>query len=360
MNNSPFNRLNHLSENQKTVEQKEIEPVEECMMRLANLAAIQEASTQVVTKNYSDSYLYHKGAYEKNIMQFLLEAEEVNKNDPSFKEIINMVKMQPFTYLSNVLRSDRVVLLTKLPKSMPRSFKVFCAKDVRKGTGNLKVYIDVTGVINPNGTVYSLSSGKLNELVCYLTSAMIYTIYYLDPIRFVNNTKLTEYGASCFSLLFTHVIDYLRVGGVSRVREKTIYLSVLYYHICILNGRMSDSVRNRAIKLSGLTSKETSVIDYQLNEHSFDNINTFIETITNILVINNGMKLDNFVEKWIFLYKTGTQFALELFPAFATMMTNAFHGAYINNQKTIEKVTNNGKDMVAFSRTILQIGSEML
>ena len=72
------------------------------------------------------------------------------------------------------------------------------------------------------------------------------------------------------------------------------------------------------------------------------------------------MKLDNFVEKWIFLYKTGTQFALELFPAFATMMTNAFHGAYINNQKTIEKVTNNGKDMVAFSRTILQIGSEML
>ena len=338
---------------------KHIPRVNKGLIGLAELAAIQEASSEVITKNYSDTFLYHKGDYEKNIMQFLLKADEVNKDDPSFRDIVDMVKRQPYSFLTKVLLSNRIVLLTQVPKSMPRSFKVFCAKDVRKGSGELKVYIDVTGVIGMSGMVYKLSPDKLNELVSYLTSAMIYNIYYLDPMRFINNTKLTEYGASCFSLLFTHIIDYLRAGGVNRVREKTIYLSTLYYHICVLNVKMSDSVKNRAMKLSGLTSKEVSVMEYQLTENSFDNIDTFIKDLCKILVIED-MKIDNFIEKWVFLYKTGTQFALELFPAFATMMTNAYHGAYINNQKTIEKVTNNGKDMVSFVRTIMQIGSDLI
>ena len=70
------------------------------------------------------------------------------------------------------------------------------------------------------------------------------------------------------------------------------------------------------------------------------------------------MKLDNFVEKWIFLYKTGTQFALELFPAFATMMTNAFHGAYINNQKTIEKVV--GNTLVSYTKNVIAKGGTLV
>ena len=101
------------------------------------------------------------------------------------------------------------------------------------------------------------------------------------------------------------------------------------------------------------------MLDYQIPEDAFNDINTFINALNNILKIGT-LKIDNFIEKWVYLYKSGTQFATELFPAFATMMTNAYTGSYINNQKTIEKITNNGRDMVTFVTALLQVGSESL
>ena len=40
------------------------------------------------------------------------------------------------------------------------------------------------------------------------------------------------------------------------------------------------------------------------------------------------------------------------------MMTNAYVGCYLNNQKTIEKLV--GKEMVDFSNTVLRIGAESI
>ena len=327
--------------------------------RLSEFAIIQEAAREVTIKTYNDSYLYHKGDYEKNIMEFIMKGEEINKNDPSFENVVYMVKRQPYSFLVNVLLSNRVVLLKKLPKSMPRSFKVFAGKDLRKGTKDIKVYIDVTGVITDDGGVYNISGSKLNELVSYLTSAMTYTIYHVDPIRLVGNTKLVESGTYCFALLFTHVIDYLRMGGVENVRGKTLYLSSLYYQLGILNIKPSESVRNRALKFSKLTSKEAEVLEYLIKADAFQNINKFIESLSIALKIPD-LRIDNFVEKWIYLYKTGTQFAVEYFPAFASLLTNAYHGAYIVNQLTVEKVTNNGKELTNFVQALLQIGKELM
>ena len=70
----------------------------------------------------------------------------------------------------------------------------------------------------------------------------------------------------------------------------------------------------------------------------------------------NKLTLDTIVEKWMYVYGTGTVFALELFPAFSNMITDSFVGAYINNQKTIEKVAGTG--MVTFTKTILTIGAD--
>ena len=150
------------------------------------------------------------------------------------------------------------------------------------------------------------------------------------------------------------------MGGVDNIREKSLYLSSLYYQKCLLGDIYSDNiVRNRAKKISGLSDREIDVIEYQLDKDSFTNIKNFVDTIARILKVN-ALKIDNFIEKWVFLYKSGTQFATEYYPAFSSMLTNANHGAYINNQKTIEKVTNNGKEMVAYTRALLQLGSELV
>lgn len=358
-NEKGLNHLIEFAENLKENKDKEKDiNVSENINRLAELASVTEAAREVTIKTYNDSFLYHKGDYEKNIMEFLMRGEEIDKNHPSFENIIYMLKRNPYPFLTNIIISDRIILLRKLPKSMPRSFKVFAGKDIRKGTSELKVFIDVTGVITDNGGEYSLSANKVNELISYLTSAMVYCIYHIDPIRLIGNTKLVESGTSCFALLFTHIIDYLRVGGVENVRGKTLYLSSLYYQIGILNVRMTDSVRNRALKISKLTSKEADMVDFQISKDSFKDINEFINTIALVLRVPE-LKIDNFIDKWVFLYKSGTQFATEYYPAFSSMLTNAYHGAYINNQNTIEKVTNNGKDLVEYCRALLQIGREM-
>ena len=87
------------------------------------------------------------------------------------------------------------------------------------------------------------------------------------------------------------------------------------------------------------------------------NIKYFIREVGKILRLNK-LTLEVFVEKWIFLFGTGTHFALELFPSFASMVTDAYVGCYINNQKTIEKII--GRDMVNFSNIIFKIGSDAI
>ena len=137
-----------------------------------------------------------------------------------------------------------------------------------------------------------------------------------------------------------------------------IYLSSLYYQINILQKDLTDGVKNVARKISGLSEREADILHIQFDHNTFLNIKYFLETVTKILKIDTKVTLELFIEKWLYLYGTGTGFALELYPAFATMITDAYVGAYINNQKTIERVT--GKDLVNFTNAILKIGSDSI
>ena len=105
-----------------------------------------------------------------------------------------------------------------------------------------------------------------------------------------------------------------------------------------------------------MTEREEEILNLQVDEEKmFINIKNFVEGLTKILKLPET-SLELILEKWVYLYGTGTQFALEIFPAFATMMTNCYVGCYINNQKTIEKIT--GRNMVDFTKGMLRIGSE--
>ena len=68
-------------------------------------------------------------------------------------------------------------------------------------------------------------------------------------------------------------------------------------------------------------------------------------------------KTSNVIAMWMQAFGTGTVFAMEFLPAFATMLTNTYIGGYIDQQMTIEKIT--GTAMVSFSKTILQIGASV-
>ena len=68
--------------------------------------------------------------------------------------------------------------------------------------------------------------------------------------------------------------------------------------------------------------------------------------------------MDNFIDKWLFLYGSGTQFATEIYTAFANLLINAYVGAYLNNQKQIEKIA--GRSMVEYCNVLFRVGGEVL
>ena len=99
------------------------------------------------------------------------------------------------------------------------------------------------------------------------------------------------------------------------------------------------------------------MIDVQMDENDFATIKLFIEKLADMIKVP-GLKIDNVVDKWMYLYGVNTIFALEYFPALSAMLTDAYIGAYINNQKTIEKVV--GNILVKYTKTVIDKGGSLV
>lgn len=305
-----------------------------------------------IVKNYSNTYLYNLVNYEDKLFNLIMKGERIDKNDPSFEDIkYEVKKRQVSNSLVKVLDSSNVVLLLS-PQPMAKAFKIFAAKDVKEDN-KLKVFIEVDVIRKIDG-VYKCSN--VDILVAYLLSALNTFIYYVDPKRLIMRDEINNAGAKCFSSLFTHIIDYIyKISTTPSTRDKCIYLSSLYYIKNILCKDITDSVKTMCRRISGISEREEEIIWLQLDDEDFLNIKTFIDKVGAILKLPK-LTIDIFVEKWIYLYGVGTQFALELYPAFATMITNVYVGCYLNNQKTIEKVV--GRSLIDFTTTILRVGAE--
>lgn len=308
-------------------------------------------------KNFGQSFLYSKADYGKEISSYIIKAERIDKDSKEFDNVKYIIQRNQVTsYLSKFLEKKALVLTTG--QLMPLSFKAFTAKDIRYDN-QTKVFVDCTGLItkNENGE-YTISNANIDTFIAYLLAAMNTIIYSAKPSLLTNNTTLLNTGTECFAKLFTNIIDYMRIGGVDHVREKTLYLSSLYYQFGVLLKDDTPTVYQRALKISGLSSREADMLSVKVPAASYDNINTFITALARVLNVEGELKLDNFIEKWVFLYKGGTHFGTELYPSFANMLIYSYMGSYIVNQKTIEKIL--GRSMVDFCKTLFKVGGEVL
>lgn len=308
-------------------------------------------------KNFGQSYLYGKADYNKEITNYIIKAERVDKDSKAFDNIKYIIQRNQVTsYLANFLEKKALVLMLNNP--MPLSFKVFTAKDMRYD-GQTKVFVDCSGLITKNSAdEYTISNANIDTFIAYLLAAMNAIIYSARPSLLTNNTTLLSTGTECFAKLFTNIIDYMRIGGVDHVREKTLYLSSLYYQINILQKDDTPTVYQRAAKISGLSSRECDMLLVKVPVSCYENIDTFVTALARVLNVEDSLKLDNFIEKWVFLYKGGTHFGTELYPSFANMLIYSYIGSYIVNQKTIEKIL--GRSMVEFCKTLFKVGGEVL
>lgn len=312
--------------------------------------------SEMKQKNLDSSFLYGKGDYGKKIYEFLMKSSRVDKSIQGFDDIRYTVKRNQYTSCLSVLLDNANVVLMMNPIPMPRALKVFAAKDIKED-GKTKVFIDVSEIIQFKNNEYVLKNSDTNIFISYLAAALHSLLYYSDAAYVINNTTMSESGLNAYAKLVSNVIDYMRIGGVDKVRNKVLYLAAMFYQINMQAKDDTESVYNKATKISGLNRKETELIDVQVTLAAYDNINTLVDAIAKVIKVDS-LKIDNFIDKWIFLYGSGTQFAADVYTSFANMLIYAYVGAYINNQKQIEKFA--GKEMADFTNALFRVGGDKI
>ena len=312
---------------------------------------------KIEIKNYDSSFLYSKASYGKMLYEYIIKSERIDKNSQEFDDIKYIIKRNQITSCLSSLLDRESIILTLPTKPMPRAFKVVAMKDVKEDKAT-KVFIDCSEVIKYNNGSYTIRNSDINKMISYLACALNTLIYHAKPSIILNNNQLITSSTTAFAKLCTNIIDYMRIGGVDNIRSKVLYLSSLYYQVGILLRDDNDSADQRAKKISSLSIREAQMLRVQAPTSCFENINTFVECLAKVLKVEGTLKIDNFIDKWILLYGSGTQFATEIYTAFANLLINAYVGAYLNNQKQIETAT--GRNMVEFCNTLFKIGGEVL
>ena len=320
-------------------------------------------------KSYSDSYLYNKyPTYQKLILDAIAKDPVLDKTTDQFQDVIFDIKRTKLISesLVRILTSTNTILLDCI-KPLPRTFKVFASRDPKsKNPNSIKIFIDCTNVITKqaNSSSYNVDDIKL---VSYLINAGICMVYHKNYTLITRRQNMIKSATTCFAKLFTFIIDYLAKVSIQESNKvKVLYLSAMYFLEGILKMDNPNSSKATAKKIAAISDREATMLDVLLDKacyekgmeprdvNPYENIKIFISTLIKVMHFNTKVvSLDIVCELWMKQYGPGTVFGMEYFPAFSAMLTDAYNGGYLNQQKTIEKVC--GADMVDYSKDALNL-----
>lgn len=320
------------------------------------------------TKILSDTYLYAKANYGREMYNYLMSSTVIDKYSDSFSDIEYQVKIRQVSpVIMKVLMSESIVLCTS-NKPMARPFKVFRAKNIKESRDkqDRKVFIDCTDLIVFDGGTYKCKN--IQHLLSYLITAMTYVLYYAIPDKLVRNTNFVQAGTEAFVDMMLYVLGYLKIPVTyADNREKMSYALALYYQRCILCKSDMNVISQMAKKVSKLDPKKCAYLDtifgVFFGEKPYVGIDEFIAEFARVFLNQekttkdpNRLSVDTLIDRWMYAFGPSTIFGLEFFPSFAQAIIDCYVGGYLNQQNTIEKIV--GNNVADFTNTLLDIGSE--
>lgn len=307
-----------------------------------------------MSKTYADTYLYREyPEYEKKLFGFILNAERIDTKSKEFEDILIDIKRSKISNaLAKVATSDNVILGLMPDSQLPKSFKVFAAKDVKLDKSKTKVFIDVSGFIQFKDGQYVCKN--MEWLTSYLINAMTSLIYAIKPTLFESNGSIVLNGSMAFTKLFTYIIDRMyKISSVTQLKNRVSFLACMYYQINILSKAYNDTTIASCIKASGCTENDARWAMTIIKNDAFSNIDTFVKALTKLGF--NDLKTSAVVSMWMKSFGTGTTMALEFFPTLSAMLTDTYVGGYLNQQLSIEKIVD--RTVIDFTKQILTIGA---
>ena len=309
-------------------------------------------------KTYSNTFIYTKFPYEEHIFRFLVNANRIDKESPKFEDIkYEFKKRQIDNCLLKVLNSKNVILCTSETLPLNTQFRVMCARDPKfKSNTDYKIFIDCTGliVLDKDG---NYKCRNIYILISHIVNAMVSMIYHKAENQILSTQLITD-SMEAFANLFTHIIDYLaKISVIPSTKSKCQFLSCMYFTENIIQKEFNTNYQHIAGKITNLSEREQEMIMLQCDESDFNDIKSFVTKLAEVIKVP-ALKIDNVIDKWMYLYGANTVFGLEYYPALSAMLTDAYCGAYINNQKTIEKVV--GNTLVSYTKNVIAKGGTLV
>jgi hypothetical protein len=183
---------------------------------------------------------------------------------------------------------------------------------------------------------------------------MLYRYY---PNKIVGNTNIASLAATCYTNMFTNIIDYLGVIGYSENKTKIGYLTALFFLNNLMGYELNDYNKTLAGKIVGITPREVKAYDLLISDDDmFDDINEFLNTVIDTFKLR-GLTLQTFVSQWMRRFGTGMEYGIELYTSFLSMIVSAYTGSYIVNQRQIEMACTS-VNLSKVSNTILKVGAD--
>lgn len=307
-------------------------------------------SDKPVATPISKCYLYSKmNGYTKVMADAILHAKRIDRNTTEFAEDVGLEikRSKAPIYLLKILNSKNTHLLQP-ENPLPKPIRIFAAKDI-KGNKKINAFIDISNIITEtNNNRYKVNT---SVLIAYLLSAKHNMMYYGIPGAFSNKSQLVLLETRAFAKLFTHVIDYLgNISVIPENREKMMYLSAEYFLYNHLKLTDEDRIHEIAMKVADITESQQNIFNIVSDGKDLKTLPGFVDTVKTIFKMNK-LTLSLVIEKWMFLYGAATVLSLEFLPSFLTMITDAYSGVYLNNQKSIEKIL--AKDLVELGKMLI-------
>ena len=254
----------------------------------------------------------------------------------------------------SVLMRDDVVLMINA-NELPRAFKVFEAIDIKEVGKKRKVFIDVTALITEKNGYYICSD--IFRFMTYLTQSVTYLLYRNEPLKILNNSNIIVSATECYVQCFSFILDYLRIIGYSESKTKIQYLTGLFFLNNLMGKDIDNTVKNIAAKIAKVSPAEIKSYELYYDKEDFTNIDTFISMIAETFKLK-GLTTEVFITRWMYHFAKGTEYAIDLFTSFCSMITAAYCGAYVVYQKQIEKCC--GRSMIKLVVSILEAGTGSL
>ena len=232
---------------------------------------------------------------------------------------------------------------------------------------NIFISLSLDLISEAQNTLNACSNGLTqSKRIVFLEFNTVTMVYHKAINKILNRTSMVNIATEAYAKCFTQVVDYLaKVSIQESSRISVLYLSSMFFTISALD-LSEDRAKSIATKIAGISNREAAMLDMLMERNSiskgdakneanpYENIKTFIAAMRETLHLNKKViSTDMIVERWMMLYGSSTVFAMEYFPHFSAMITDAYIGAYLNKQKAIEKVC--GTAMINYSKEVISL-----